>query len=476
MDTKPTYKELEQKVKELDQQVFASKRAAEAIIQIKNDWEKTFDAIPELVAIIDDRYRIVRMNAAMADRLSLTPGEAVGMTCYEHVHGAKEPPSFCPHSKLLASGKRCFAEIFEERLNGYFTVSVSPIHDNEGRLIGSVHVATDIAERKQAEEALRASEDKFSTLLDFIPGVSIQGYTTDGTVFYWNKASEEVYGFTEEEVIGKNLGDLIIPPDQISQFRYALECGAKTETSGELMPAGELMLLHRNGSLVPVYSIHMVVCLKDRSNLLFCIDVDLTERKKIEKKLEAAHSKMKLKVDERTRELLLANEKMIHEIEDRKQIEEALKVNEIASNQQKMKLEHMNTALKVLLDHRDEEKKRFGEDMLSNVRTLIMPYLEKLEIGVPNEQITTFLAIIKSNLENLILPFAGILSLKNLNLTPTEIQVADLIRLGHSSKDISSLLNVSLDAVSFHRKNIRKKLGLTNKTTNLRSYLQRLSD
>ena len=129
------------------------------------------------------------------------------------------------------------------------------------------------------------SEEWFYNLTEYIPGVSIQGYTTDGTVIFWNKASERIYGYLREEAIGKNLSDLIIPSNIKPHFEKALEISKTVTESGELMPAGELMLLHKNGNLVPVYSIHTIVCHSAKEPVLFCIDMDLSERKKIEAEL-----------------------------------------------------------------------------------------------------------------------------------------------------------------------------------------------
>jgi PAS domain S-box-containing protein len=326
---------------------------------------------------------------------------------------------------------------------------------------------------KQAEDALRASEEKLNSLLDHIPGVSIQGYTTKGTVFYWNKASKDVYGFTAQEALGRYLGGLIIPPYVKPHFESALALGARATESGKLMPSGELLLLHKYGYLVPVYSIHMVVCQEGSSNLLYCIDVDLTERKKMEEELKASYAMLEEEVAVRTKELVLSNEKMQHEIEERRRVEVELRRQDVVVREQKRQLEQINNALHVLLDHLNQEKKKLGEDIALNMRKLVMPYLERLKVNVSGHEGKTLVNIITSNLENLTQPFGGMLSLKGLDLTPMEIQIANLIQQGYSSKDISSALSCSYETVSFHRKNIRKKLDLTSKKTNLRSYLQR---
>jgi len=133
--------------------------------------------------------------------------------------------------------------------------------------------------------SLWQSEEWFYSLTEYIPGVSIQGYTTNGTVIFWNKASEEIYGYSWAEAIGKKLGDLIIPPDIKPHFKKALESSQTVTQSGELMPAGELMLLHKDGSPVPVYSIHTIICHPEKEPVLFCIDIDLSERKKTEAQL-----------------------------------------------------------------------------------------------------------------------------------------------------------------------------------------------
>ena len=142
-----------------------SKKAENDIIHAKEEWENTFDAVPDLIAILDTNFRVVRANNAMADRLNVTPEETVGITCYEVVHGMNSEPSFCPYSKLLEDGKEHTAEVHEQVLGGDFIVSVSPLHDNDGKLSGVVHVARDITRRKKTENEIKKSLDEKEVLL-----------------------------------------------------------------------------------------------------------------------------------------------------------------------------------------------------------------------------------------------------------------------------------------------------------------------
>ena len=126
-----------------------------SLLPTKNLWEHVFHAVPGLIAIIDTEHRIVHANKAMADRLGLAPEALCGRKCYEVVHDRKEPLQYCPHTKLLKDGKGHSFESFEKNLKGFFDISVSPIFDDTGKLIGSIHVARDITKRKEAEEALQ---------------------------------------------------------------------------------------------------------------------------------------------------------------------------------------------------------------------------------------------------------------------------------------------------------------------------------
>ncbi len=112
--------------------------------------------------------------------------------------------------------------------------------------------------------------------------------------------------------------------------------------------------------------------------------------------------------------------------------------------------------------------------MLANVKELMLPYVERLKNSRLDADQETLVGILESNIKEIVSPFVTKLSSRFLSLTPTEIQVAGLIRDGKSSKEIAVLLNASENTVRSHRFHIRSKLGLINKKVNLRSYLKSL--
>ncbi len=141
--------------------VLARRQTSEAVMRAKKDWERTFDAVPDLISIIDLNNTITRVNRAMADRCGLTPEEIVGRKCYEVVHGLTGPPSSCPHSRLMLDGLVHNEESSEEKIGAVFDVTVSPLNNEEGRMTASVHVMRDITERKFAEKNLQNYERQF---------------------------------------------------------------------------------------------------------------------------------------------------------------------------------------------------------------------------------------------------------------------------------------------------------------------------
>ena len=182
------------------------RRQARQMSETARQWEATFDAVPDLMAIIDTEHRFVRVNKAMADRLGCTAEEAAGRTCYECVHGLDEPHESCPHAQLLEDKQEHIASITEERLGGHFVISTSPLYDAEGELIGSVHVARDVTDEKEAEEKLREAHRETEGLLASMSSFLIE-VSRDLIVRRWNTAAETTFGIPASETLGKPFVD-----------------------------------------------------------------------------------------------------------------------------------------------------------------------------------------------------------------------------------------------------------------------------
>jgi len=161
----------------------------------------------------------------------------------------------------------------------------------------------------------------------------------------------------------------------------------------------------------------------------------------------------------------------LRDITERKRTEKALEQRKEELKAQAHSLNEVNTALKVLLKRREEDKAELEAKVLSNVKELVMPYVKSLKSSRLGATEKAYVSIIKSNLTEIVSPFLQALSSKHLSLTPREIQIADLIRLGKTTKEIAEVLNVSTRAVEFHRGNMRRKFGLKNKKANLRTHL-----
>jgi len=117
------------------------------------------------------------------------------------------------------------------------------------------------------------------------------------------------------------------------------------------------------------------------------------------------------------------------------------------------------------------DRTEIEEKIITNIRQLIEPYIQKLRGTHLDEKQMAFVSIIQSNLADITSPFLSNLAPPYLNLTPTEIQIADLIKQGRDTKEIAALMHLSWRTIKTHRRNIRSKLNLQNRKTNLRSYL-----
>jgi len=301
----------------------------------------------------------------------------------------------------------------------------------------------DITERKQTEKVIQGSERRLADIIDFLPDATL-AIDIDGKVIIWNKAIEKMTGVPAEDMIGKGnyeyalpfygkrrpfVADLVLKPEKYSKKRYSFILKQEKELLivEQWVPSlrGERAFLW--GKAAPLYN--------SKGEIVGAIEI-------------------------------------IRDITERMQAEEALKKREEDLKIKRHELEDLNAALRVLLKQRDKDRNEFEETILTNVKVLILPYINKIKnhtnpIGI------SYVNVLDSNLKDIVSPFAQKLMNKYLDFTNREVQVADLIREGKTTKEIAELLNVSGSAVNVYRYHIRKKLNLQKKQ-NLRLYLSSL--
>jgi len=145
------------------------------------------------------------------------------------------------------------------------------------------------------------------------------------------------------------------------------------------------------------------------------------------------------------------------------------------SRERAQRLEEANVALKVLLRHREEDRRELEEQFLANFRKLIMPSLEKLrKTGLAPRQ-AAYVDVVEMNVRKVFSASGAAAGLAQASLTPIEMRIVEFIKEDKTTKEIGSLLNLSPRTVEYYRDRIRKKLGLKSKNVNLRSYLYSLS-
>ena len=184
--TKRIFTKLEDKVAQLEAEITQRKRAEEKIKRAADEWSTTFDSITDLVFITDKDYKLVRVNKAFADVAKMKPEELIGKPCYEIVHGTKEPVPNCPHKVTIKTKKPVTAEFFEPYLGMHLEVATSPIFNENGEVVASVHLIRDITERKRMEGQLLIT-DRLASI----------GELSSGIAHELNNPLTSVIGFSE---------------------------------------------------------------------------------------------------------------------------------------------------------------------------------------------------------------------------------------------------------------------------------------
>jgi PAS domain S-box-containing protein len=436
--------------------------------------QNIFDAIQDGISVLDTDLNILQVNKTMekwyAHAMPIT-----GKKCYEVYHGRTKRCKICPSIRAIESGSLHMdvVPLVESGQSvGWLELYSFPIMDKDGSPSGIVEYVRNITERKKTEIALRESEQRFRTVADFTYDWE-SWIAPDGTYIYVSPSCERITGYQAQEFINRTeLLEKIIHPDDHNFLSKHLD--EEMESKNALII--EFRIITSSGDerwiahiCQPVYG--------DDGNFLGrrASNRDITEKKQSETALHRAHDELEKRVEERTTELMKTNKELKTEISNRKKAEKALKQRGVELEIKTIGLEEANTALKVLLKQREEDKIELGEKVLLNVRELVLPYMEKLKMKKLGEKQRAYIGIIESNLNDIVSPFVHGLSSKLIKLSPTELQVSNLIKQGNTTKEIAEIMNLATSTIDFHRNNIRKKFGIKNKKTNLRTYLSSFS-
>jgi PAS domain S-box-containing protein len=338
------------------------------------------------------------------------------------------------------------AALQDLRAESYFGTTLL---DSEGRPIGLIAVighralhdpkraasllklvaprAASELERRQVEEAVRASEERHRTVLQ----TAMDGFwlaDTAGRLLEVNETYCRMSGYSAQELLAMRIADL-------ETVETADVVAAHIQ---KIMAEGEDRFESRH---------------RRQDGSIFDVEVSVQYQPTEGGRLVG----------------------FLRDITERKRAEEILRQREEELSIKSRNLEELNTALKVLLKQKEEDRYEMEENVLTNVKTSILPYIEKVKEGPLTPHQTACLEILEAQTKKIISPFLHKISHACFDLTPQEIRVADLVKNGNATKEIADILGISSKTVDYHRDNIRKKLGLKNHHTNLRSFLLKLS-
>ncbi|MEE9911635.1 MAG: PAS domain S-box protein [Deltaproteobacteria bacterium] len=295
--------------------------------------------------------------------------------------------------------------------------AVAPIlFEGKPAILGN---SMDITARKLAEKRLMESENLYRTIFE-TTGTSTTINAEDKTIVMVNSEFEKLTGYRKEDWEGKRKWTEMLEKKDVPrleayhrQRRIDPDSVPRTYESNIINSKGEIRTLLNTVSIIPGTRKHVSSAM------------DITEMK------------------EKENELIVKSQR----------------------------LEELNTALKVLLKQREDDRRELEATLLSNMKELVLPYVKKIKESKMDEKHLAYIDLLASNLENIMAPFSHRLSAKYTNLTSKEIEVANLIKQGRNSKEIARILNVSRVCVDVHRYHVRSKLGLNKKKTNLKAYL-----
>ncbi len=389
---------------------------------------------------------IHRANRTLADMLLTERSTLINQPLSAFVHVEDQDIYYHHLKNLLVSKPRQISELRLQPKDGVLlnvqlesTVVLNKVGDPERFRT----IIIDITEHKKVEKKAKKSKEDYETIFEnMAQGAFFQ--KANGELFDCNKAVLDQFGITRDQFMGRTSMD----PKWKVIYEDGSDCPAEEHPSIIALDSGEPVRDEVRGVFNPQkkkyiwLSINAIPQFKTGQKTPYQVFVtlhDMSDRKQLLEELENANQFLEDKVKKRT-----------------------------------STLEEMNTALKILLQKRDNDKNESEQKIISNYKSLIKPFARKLKNSLTLEGQRNLMMILESNLKEFLEPFSQKLSDPFVNLTPVEIQIASMVKHGMSNKKIANTLNNSVRTITNHRQHIRTKLGLKNKKINLQSYLSSL--
>ena len=295
----------------------------------------------------------------------------------------------------------------------------------------------EVAALSESNERLRESEEKFTTIFQNANDEIIY-VGADGTIIDINHKVEDIFGYKREEAIGKKFYEFdVLNPEEWQRLIDLTQDLLSNRTSQ--MQVLQFEARRKGGEKIYLEVNPRLIKREGQTVGILAIIRDISTRKREEELLRKHTEQLNNLLKERT-----------------------------------LNLEELNAALKVILKQVEEVKAEIQDKITFNITEFVLPYLEKIKKTNLDEIQRTYLNSLEKNLNDITAPVLRGVSTKYLKLTPSEIQVANLVKQGKNTKDIADTLFMSARTIETHRYNIRIKLGLKGKKLNLRTYLSSL--
>ena len=401
------------------------KKYEEELNRVRAMFEGLFEFAPDAIMIVNHEGRIIRVNKQTERLFGYSRSELIDRPLeillperFREIHREHRRKYLGePHVRPMGRELELYG-LRKDSSEFHVDIALGPLHIERDLFV--LAVVRDFTEFKKSEDGRLREKSISDATIDNMPGIF---YLLDeqGRLSRWNKNLEQASGYSDLEISKMRFLDFFVGQDKEAMAQTIADFTSR-------QTCVEAYLTSKDGSKAAYFFTGSQVDIA-RARLIVGVGLDITERKGMEQALR----------------------------------ESAENLNEV------------NSALKALLRQRDEDRKEFEEAVLLNVKNLIFPYFEKLRGSKLENNQKTWLDILESQLREITSPFTRKLTFQQMNLTPTEIRVAAMVKDGKTTKEIAEILGSSEKSVSVHRNHIRGKLGLHGKRANLEAYLGSLT-